>query len=987
MNPIAGKTSRHLRRWLIAGLVCSNVVVLALSAYSLVQSRQQYQLRAEALTQNTANALDQSVSGSIEKIELALRTVVDELQRQLAAGKGIDEFAMNAFLLRQEQRLPEVEAFRVANADGRVVLGKGVSKREAASWADRDYFIYLSQHADPAVQISKPMMGRVAKQYIVGFALRYNYPDGRFAGVVSAPIALDHFSRLLSRYDIGAQGAISLRDTELGLITRVPLIADQPASQVGNTLVSPEFRRLVESGVQGDTFHTPVSGDGFDRIVTFRRLARAPMFAVVGVASSDALVDWYDEVYKTSFMAGGFLLLSLLLGTYLLRLQARNDSSQRVLAEREAQLSSLVEAVPDAIVFKDGGGRWLIANNVCLNIFGLAGQAWQGKTDAELGIAALNACQRSDDEAWASGRPLYRSEEWVESSDGQRIDFDIIKVPLFDGEGNRQAMVVVGRDISERKRNEAELEQYRRHLEELVAQRTEALRETEAKATHILNSSAAGLYGVDDAGRITFINPAACTMLGYAPDDVIGHPAHALFHHSRPDGSPYPVSDCPSYGALHLGQKIRVDNEVYWHADGHPVPVIYATDPMFLNGRLSGAVTSFVDVSEQRAATQAREKALAAAENLARVRSEFLANMSHEIRTPLHGVLGFAQIGFRNFDNSEKAREAFAKILASGQRLLGVINDVLDFSKIEAGKLGIEQVTVVLGEVLGHAVELVRDRAEAKGIDLRLEVAEDFPRYCVSDPLRMGQVLLNLLANAVKFTESGSVRLTASLDADQLVFRVIDTGIGMNNEQLAELFTPFQQADASASRRFGGTGLGLAISKRILELMNGSVSVHSQPAVGTTVEVHLPYVASTFVTPSLPLPTSTDETKPLAGLSFLIAEDDLINRMVIEDNLLEDGARVVMVVNGREAVERIVQDGRDAYDIVLMDIQMPEMDGYEATRRILELAPDLPIIAQTAHAFNEERDKCLAAGMVDHVAKPIRIEELIRVVRKYVLPK
>ena len=987
MIPIAGKTSRHLRRLLIAGLVCFNVVVLALSAYSLVQSRQQYQSRAEVLTQNTANALDQNLSGSIEKVELALRTVADELQRQLAAGKGIDEFAMNAFLVRQERRLAEVEAFRVADAEGRVILGKGVSKREVASWADRDYFIYLREHADQAVQISKPRIGRVAKQYIVGFSLRYNYPDGRFAGVVSAPIALDHFNHLLFRYDLGALGTVSLRDAELGLITRAPLMLDQPRGEVGNTVVSPEFRRLVESGVQADTFYVPATGDAVERIVTFRRLARAPMFAIVGMASSDYLADWYDEVYKTSFMAGGFLLLSLILGGFLLRQLSQNASKQRVLAEREAQLSSLVEAVPDAIVFKDGAGRWLIANNVCLNIFGLAGKAWLGKTDAELGIAALNASQRSDDEAWASGSPLSRSEEWIESGNGRRLDFDVIKVPLFDGKGRRQAMLVVGRDISERKRNEAELEQHRRHLEKLVAQRSEALLETEVKATSILNSSAAGLYGVDGAGLITFINPAACAMLGYEPADVIGQQAHALFHHRHPDGSPYPAKDCPSYNALRLGQKVRVDNEVYWHADGHAVPVIYATHPMFLHGRLNGAVTSFVDVSEQRAATQAREKALVAAENLARARSEFLANMSHEIRTPLHGVLGFAQIGFRNFESRDKARDAFAKILTSGQRLLGVINDVLDFSKIEAGKLGIEQATVALSEVLDHAVELVRDRAEAKGIALCLEVADDFPRHCASDPLRMGQVLLNLLSNAVKFTENGGVRLTASLAGDELVFRVIDTGIGMNDEQLAELFTPFQQADASASRRFGGTGLGLAICKRILELMNGSVRVHSQPAVGTSVEVRLPYVAASSVERSLPLPAPADGAKPLAGLSFLIAEDDLINRMVIEDNLLEDGASVALVVNGREAVERIMQDGRGAYDVVLMDIQMPEMDGYEATRRILDLAPDLPIIAQTAHAFTEERDKCLAAGMVDHVAKPIRIEELIRVVRQYVPAK
>jgi CheY-like chemotaxis protein/anti-sigma regulatory factor (Ser/Thr protein kinase) len=385
-------------------------------------------------------------------------------------------------------------------------------------------------------------------------------------------------------------------------------------------------------------------------------------------------------------------------------------------------------------------------------------------------------------------------------------------------------------------------------------------------------------------------------------------------------------------------------------------------------------------MSTQRAAAEAREQALLAAEHLARVRSEFLANMSHEIRTPLNGVLGFAEIGYRNCEDSAKARNAFAKIRASGQRLLGVINDVLDFSKIEAGKLNIERTEVRIAEVVDHTVDLVRDRAEAKRLALRVELAPDLPGHCLSDPLRLGQVLLNVLSNAVKFTEQGGVTLSVSRQADRLCFRVADSGIGMSEAQLADLFKPFQQGDASATRRFGGTGLGLAISKRIVELMHGSIVVDSRSGQGTTVEFSLPFIPCA---PSEAPPPAEYGARPLAGMTFLVAEDEEINRTILEDNLIEDGARVVVVDNGREAVERIAREGHSAFDFVLMDIQMPEMDGYEATRRIKAIAPELPVIAQTAHAFSEERERCLAAGMIGHLAKPIDPQALLQLVREH----
>jgi PAS domain S-box-containing protein len=568
---------------------------------------------------------------------------------------------------------------------------------------------------------------------------------------------------------------------------------------------------------------------------------------------------------------------------------------------------------------------------------------------------------------------------------------EIRQVEVYSGPvsyGSKTVLYWIIHDITARRLAEAEVQLHRNHLEELVERRTASLVATESRASHILQSSADGLYGVDNEGIITFINPAGCALLGYAAEEMIGKSAHALFHHSKPDGSPYQADECPGHHAVRAGLQVRVGDEVYWRKDGQAIPIMYAVHPMVQQGINTGSVVSFVDMSQQRAAERAREKALLAAEDLARVRSEFLSNMSHEIRTPLNGVLGFAEIGFRNAHNSEKAQSSFAKIKSSGARLLGVINDILDFSKVEAGKLAIEQTEVSLPETIDHAVELVGDRASAKKLDLRIELAPDLPKSCISDSLRIGQILLNLLSNAIKFTEKGSVTLSVSRQHKQLVFKITDTGIGIAEDHLDQLFNPFQQADGSTTRKFGGTGLGLAISKRILELMGGNISVESQLGVGSSFEFRLPYIEYAAPTSEARLARSEVSqplTKPLAGLSILVAEDDVINQMVLEENLIHDGAEVVLVGNGREAVERVMRDGGAAYDIVLMDIQMPEMDGYEATRRIRELTPDLPIIGQTAHALNEEREKCLAAGMVGHIAKPIDPERLVKLVRQHVV--
>lgn len=709
---------RTQRRVLVWGLLCCNLLVFFLAGYSLVIERRQYESQAEVLTQNISGAIDQSLTGSVQRIELALRSVADELERQLAATGRLNEKSVITLLERQEKRLPEVEAFRIADAAGSVVLGRGVDKNTPVSWSDRDYFIFHRDHPVNLLHVAKPRMGRVAKQHIVGFSVRYNHPDGRFAGVISAPISIEYFKQLLYRYNLGGNGALVLRDLDFRLIARAPAISDRPSGEVGSISVSDELRQMVTLGVTEATFRVKSTADDVFRIYTFRRVNNAQMIALVGVAEEDYLAPWRAEGVKMGAMVAAFFVLSYLLGSALLRQMRAAENREQSLADSESRLKALVE------------------------------------------------------------------------------------------------------------------------------ERTAALLATEARASQILQSSADGLFGVDPSGRFSFVNPAACAILGYQPEQLIGRQAHQLIHHSRADGSPYSEEECPSLCSLAHGQTVRVDDEVFWHADGHPVPVMYATHPIITDGVVTGSVTSFVDVSVQRAANRALEQALLAAEDLARMRREFISNVSHEMRTPLNGILGFADIGLRNVHNSEKASNAFRKIEVSGLRLLATINDLLDFSSLETDKLRVELGEVDIKGLVSHLVEAHRERAAAHRLTLDTEFGDGVPTSFMSDPRRVAQILSSLLSNAVKFSECGDIVLSVFREDPWLIFRVSDTGIGMTPQQVEALFQPFQQADASNARRFGGTGLGLAISSRLVTLLGGSISVESTSGSGSVFTVRLPYMAN-----------------------------------------------------------------------------------------------------------------------------------------------
>lgn len=999
-----GKRRSHFVGKLWLGTLLVNLFVFGIVGLIIERNHQREVAQAVALTENYAKILEEALGGFVSKIDLTLHTVGAEVERQLAGG-GVNDNMLNALVARQDALIPEALGLRVVDAQGIIRTAVNAVQVPLVSIADRPQFIHLRDDPLAGLVFSKPLVGRTAGQWLITLGRRVNYPDGRFAGDVHVAVAVDHFIGMFAKLNLGKHGNIGLWDktTLLARYTR----DDTRGATVGNTTPSSNLRELLDSGLRAANYHTRSGVDGISRVFHFRQVGNYPLYLVVGLADEDYLGNWSRDTLGILMLTGLFSLATLVSATligrnlrrqavdeaalarqaadYTRRLEASNSAAEAAWRQSELILASAAEGICGV----DLAGKVIFVNPAARRMFGWADSEGPGKD-----LHAETHHHHTDGSVFPEGdcavyqtlrdgqrRHVEDGLYWRRDGSSFAVEFTVSPI---ERDGQISGAVNVFREISERKRIEAELERHRRNLEELVQQRTSELIQTEARASHILDASADGLYGIDRAGIVTFMNPAGCAILGYTPEQVVGRLAHTLFHHSKADNSPYPSAECPSYKSLRQGDKIRIDDEVYWHADGHPVPVMYATHPMIQNGEITGAVTSFVDVSAQRAAAEAREVALAAAETLARVRREFLANMSHEIRTPLNGVLGFAEIGARNVQNSEKARDAFTKIQTSGKRLLGVINDVLDFSKLDAGKLNIEQTEVVIEQIVASTLELVRDRAGAKGLALQVDLAPELPRTCLSDPLRMGQVLLNVLTNAVKFTEAGSVSLSLSRRDGMLVFRVADTGIGMDAEQLDLLFNPFQQADASSTRKFGGSGLGLAISKRILELMGGDIRVDSQPGVGTCVEFRLPCVTppSAVAPPAAPDAAAAAGGQPLAGLSVLVADDESINRLILEEILADYGARVVSVGDGRAAVERVLGDGPGAFDVILMDIQMPGMDGYEAARQILEVAPQLPIIAQTAHAFREELDRCLAAGMVAHVTKPIDADALIRVVRE-----
>ncbi|WP_460534038.1 two-component regulator propeller domain-containing protein [Chitinimonas naiadis] len=528
-------------------------------------------------------------------------------------------------------------------------------------------------------------------------------------------------------------------------------------------------------------------------------------------------------------------------------------------------------------------------------------------------------------------------------------------------------------------------------LEQRVADRTAELNLAVHEQQAILANALTGIAFLRD-GLIIRCNTSFEQLLGYGAGELIGKPAGPLFG----DDADYAAMTQPN-ATRYTVQGALYGDVRYLCKDGSQVWCVSHAKLVNPANPDEGLVWVMQDVTARREAEQALMVAKDKAEVATRAKSDFLANMSHEIRTPMNAVIGLAHLALQTHLTPQQ-RDYVGKIHRAGQSLLAIINDILDFSKIEAGKLEAEIVPFMLDDVTMNLATITSQKASDKHIQFRLDVAPDVPRQLLGDQLRLTQVLINLVNNAIKFTpENGEIALAVHVlesgpDFAKLEFSVSDTGIGMTQEQQRNLFQPFTQADGSTTRKYGGTGLGLSISRRLVELMGGDIDVVSEFGQGSrfhfALRFDLPAEADVQqLAKQIPLPTS-EQWQPgrvLAGQHVLLAEDNSINQQIATELLGMMGITVDIAENGQEAVEKVLASAPGHYAMVLMDLEMPLMDGHSATlaiRQHTELA-SLPIIALTAHAIAEIRDRCMSEGMQDYLTKPIEPDQLAQLMTRW----
>ena len=508
----------------------------------------------------------------------------------------------------------------------------------------------------------------------------------------------------------------------------------------------------------------------------------------------------------------------------------------------------------------------------------------------------------------------------------------------------------------------------------------------------LLNSAGEGIYGVDIQGRTTFVNPAACEMLGYEEAEMIGQVMHALIHHSYPDGSPYPRENCHMYAAFTDGKVHNIDDEVLWRKDGTNIPVEYTSTPIRRNGQLAGAVITVRDITERKKAEIKLIQSKEAAEVSNRAKSEFLSSMSHELRTPLNAVLGFSHILQDDPEQplSDDQKESVDQIRRAGSHLLNLIDDILDLSKIEESSLEVSIEDVDLNLVIEECIDLISAQAANAGIEV---IIDPFPEIRLrADHTRLKQVVLNLMSNAIKYNSpNGYVKLFARQSSGQMAsLSVIDSGPGIAEKNLEQLFQSFNRLGYENSA-IEGTGVGLVITKKLVEAMNGSIDVKSEVGTGSAFTVHIP-VSDTGVEDTANESLFTDnvpdnekaaeENKDFSTILYI--EDNPSNQLVMKKVIARLKNCELVIAGDAETGLTIAR--KQIPDVILMDINLPGMNGFEALQELRKVpqTADIPVIAISANAMPPDVERGRQSGFVDYLTKPIDITAVSEAIGKII---
>jgi PAS domain S-box-containing protein len=633
---------------------------------------------------------------------------------------------------------------------------------------------------------------------------------------------------------------------------------------------------------------------------------------------------------------------------------------------------SVIENIDSLVYVSDiNTYELLFANRRLLEFVGLPSTAGiEGKKCWEVIHKAKTPCEfcpvprlKTD-----KANPIYEREHYHESVKR----WFLCQSSLIKWTDNRTAHFEVATDITKLKVYEEKM----KHLSAIIA------------------TSDAGVIVNDRRGVVQEWNVGATHILGYTREEVIGR--------SPKDFNPAEEHSFIENVIMRIisGEHIHHPEEMRRHKDGREVYCSITYTPFTDNkGLVSGYVSVFHDVSERvrkkRLQEDALHEAVLNAEETSRLKSMFLANMSHEIRTPMNGIIGLTELALEGGGHSEKTTDYLTKIQASAVGLLEIINDILDISKIESGKTELENVPFTLGDVFKSCEVISELKEKGKNVQLVFDCGELASEKVIGDPTKLRQIFMNLLSNAVKFTNQGLVELIARLagrteESLTVTFAVKDTGIGMDEKQIERALEPFRQADVSTTRKYGGTGLGLSITNSLLEIMDGVLNIESAPGAGSTFSFTLTFKAASKTAPVVVNfgGNENENRKPIFAAEALVCEDNSINRQVIEEHLMRIGINPIIAENGKIGVNMAKTRMRTGkpFDIILMDIHMPVMDGLEAMQKLIEAGCETPVIAMTANAMSEDREIAINSGMSEYICKPFTSRDLWNCLLRFLHP-
>ena len=883
-------------------------------------------------------------------------------------GTDPDIADLSSFLLHIQSSMG-VDLIYVVNAAGDCVSASNWSKPDSlvgTNYADRKWFVN-ARNGQRGMQYA---VGRITHIPGLFFAAPIML-DGKFNGVIIAKVDLPSLSFLTRQADVfvtDANGVVIMAHDQNMVMTAQPEASVRKMSEKDKMALymTSNFPELKIGPWEQQPYEElkHIQNEELPHILASTELNEygLKVFAENEVSAYPILRREQHNKFLLFVLLGGTLIL--ISGAFVFYFQSI-QRTRKVVEESEERLRLLLESVSSGIWGQTTDGICTFINSAAANMLGfepneLIGKSLHSIVHHSYFDGTHYPPERCPMFATAhDGMQRNESNEVLWRKDGGAFPVEYATYPI-NRQGELVGAVVVFDDISERKKMEQQMS------------------DREATYSAAIKTSVDGFWAVGISGRILEVNDAYLRRSGYSREEML-----------RMCVSDVEVNERPEETADHIAQLVKLGGESYESRhrakDGSVWEVEIAASYIPIAG---GKIFCFVkDITERKLQAKLIESEKVKAEAANRAKSDFLANMSHEIRTPMNAVIGFSELALDSSDPDEQ-RKHLRQILDSSKALLGILNDILDLSKIEARQMSIEATVFDVDELMDSVNRMFTLRAQEKGLEFALARDPQIPGQLIGDPLRLRQILVNLLGNAIKFTHKGKVSLEVkkieSNDAGvSLCFCVRDSGIGMSSEQIDSLFKPFVQADNSITRRFGGTGLGLAICRNLAELMGGNIIVESAAGAGSEfrVQVTLAVASKTQIgkkhndqeaNQSFQHP---DAVQSLTGKRVLLVEDNRVNQVLATHLLKKLGLLIDLANNGEEAIRQL-QDAK--YDIVLMDIQMPVMDGLEATRQIRRDArfATLPIVAMSAGVTLDEQEKCASAGMTGFIGKPIDSVEL-----------